>query len=138
MHKPVPRARKQVQAKSASQEELISAALVSTSPMPAYAPRKAQPHRIGKLEAAALKVAKAAAEQAWSSPGATVRHLSQQAAASPAATKAASAPAAQTSGASKVASSQADLDAKAHLDEKYARVLKSEVGDSAEDAANGG
>ena len=104
-HKPPPSPKKQVQVPNIScQEELISAALRSTSPIPTYSPRKAQPHRIGKLEANAIKAANAAAQQPWSSPRATALHLSYQAAAAASAT-AVSAPAAQPSGTPRVVSS---------------------------------
>ena len=127
--KPAPVTRQQVPVKSASLEELISAALTSTSPMPSVTPRKARPHRIGKLEAKAIKAAKAAVEQPWSNPHATVRHLGQQVAAA-ATTTAVSAPAAQPrSRSSKVPTFQA------HLDAKIARQLKFEVSGTAEGAA---
>ena len=104
-HKPPPSPKKQVQVpKISCQEELISAALRSTSPIPTYSPRKAQPHRIGKMEAKAIKAASAAAQQPWSSPRATVPHLVHQAAAA-ASTAAVSAPAAQPSGTPRVVSS---------------------------------
>ena len=104
-HKSALSPKKQVQVPNFScQEELIATALRSTAPIPTYPPRKTQPHRIGKMEAKAIKAANAAAQKPWSSPRATVPHLAHQVAAAASST-AVSAPAAQPSGTPRVVSS---------------------------------